>query len=233
MSSSTAVELARSHQTRLHVLHLTTGRELELFTDEPLGRKRITVEACVHHLFYDDSAYDTKGAQIKCNPAIKTAADRQALLRAVHEGRIDVVATDHAPHTWDEKQQTYFKAPAGLPLVQHALLSLLEQYHWGRFSLELIVQKTAHAPAIIFGVNERGFAREGYRADLVVVDLHTPYTVTRDNILYKCGWSPFEGYTFQSAILATLVNGEFAYHNGQVLPTPLGQRLEFSNFESR
>jgi dihydroorotase len=232
-SSSLAVDLARRQQTRLHVLHLSTSKELELFSNQPLDRKRITVEACVHHLFFSDRDYASKGALIKCNPAIKTEQDRQALLRAVLDNRIDVIATDHAPHTWEEKQRSYFGAPAGLPLVQHALLSLLEQYHWGRFSLELIVQKTAHAPAHIFGVQERGFIREGYWADLVLVDLHSSYKVARDNVLYKCGWSPFEGYTFKSAIVATLVNGEIAYRDGAIQNRLCGQRLKFENFESR
>ena len=232
-SSSLAVELAKRQQTRLHVLHLSTGKELELFSDQPLEGKRITVEACVHHLFFSDRDYESKGALIKCNPAIKTEQDRQALLRGVVENRIDVIATDHAPHTWEEKQRTYFGAPSGLPLVQHALLSLLEQYHWGRFSLELIVQKTAHAPARIFGVQERGFIREGYWADLVLVDLHSSYQVTRDNVLYKCGWSPFEDYTFKSTIVTTLVNGEIAYSDGAVRSRSSGRRLQFDNFESR
>ncbi|MGA8260185.1 MAG: dihydroorotase [Arenicellales bacterium] len=233
MSSSLAVDLAHQHRTRLHVLHLTTAREMTLFSDAPLGQKRITAEVCVHHLFFDDSDYASKGTLIKCNPAIKTDVDRQALLRAVAENRIDVIATDHAPHTWEEKQQPYFNAPAGMPLVQHALLSLLQQYHLGRLSLQTIVQKTSHAPAIIFGVLERGFIREGYWADLVVVDLQAPYTVTKNNILYKCGWSPFEGYKFNSSVVATFVNGELAYLHGRVSPQVYGQRLQFDNYEDR
>jgi dihydroorotase len=233
MSSSLAVDLARQHDARLHVLHLTTAREMTLFSTAPLEEKRITAEVCVHHLFFDDTDYAAKGTLIKCNPAIKTDADRQALLRAVAENRIDVIATDHAPHTLEEKQQTYFNAPSGMPLVQHALLSLLQQYHMDRLTLPLIVDKTSHAPAKIFGIPDRGYIREGYWADLVVVDPDTPYTVSRDNILYKCGWSPFEGYKFLSSIAATFVNGELAYQDGRVSDGVFGQRLTFDNHETR
>jgi len=233
MSSALAVDLATRHQARLHVLHLTTAREMTLFSNAPLGEKRITAEVCVHHLFFDDSDYASKGTLIKCNPAIKTDVDKQALLRAVLENRIDVIATDHAPHTWEEKQQSYFSAPAGLPLVQHALLSLLQQYHLGRMTLPTVVEKISHAPARVFGVVDRGFVREGCWADLVVIDLEKTHTVTKDNILYKCGWSPFEGFTFQSSVEATFVNGEPAYRDGRVLPGVHGQRLEFDNYERR
>jgi dihydroorotase len=233
MSSALAVDLANRHHSRLHVLHLTTAREMTLFSNAPLQDKRITAEVCVHHLFFDDSDYASKGTQIKCNPAIKSDVDRQALMRAVVENRIDVIATDHAPHTWEEKQQSYFNAPAGLPLVQHALLSLLQHYHLGKLPLTTIVEKISHAPARIFGVVDRGFIREGYWGDLVVVDLQKPYPVTRRNILYKCGWSPFEDFTFQSSIAATFVNGELAYDDGKVLPGVHGARLEFDNYESR
>lgn len=232
-SSSLAVGLARQHHTRLHVLHLTTARELGLFSDLPLGHKHITAEVCAHHLFFDQTHYADKQGLIKCNPAIKTNADQQALLRGVADNLIDVIATDHAPHTWEEKHQTYFKVPSGLPLVQHALLSLLQQYHWGRFSLELIVQKTAHAPAKIFGVVDRGFLREGYWADLVLVDLNQPYTVATDNILYKCGWSPFDDYTFKSSVIATWVNGNLAYDDGKITDLPPGQRLQLDNHQPR
>lgn len=233
MSSALAVDLANRHHTRLHVLHLTTAREMTLFSDAPLDHKGITAEVCVHHLFFDDSDYASKGTLIKCNPAIKSDVDKQALLRAVVENRIDVIATDHAPHTWDEKQQSYFKAPSGLPLVQHALPSLLQQYHLGRFALPTIAEKTAHAPARVFGVVDRGFIREGYWADLAVVDLHTPLTVTKSNVLYKCGWSPFEGYTFKSSVAATFVNGEVGYLDGKVSSGIRGRRLQFDNYQAR
>jgi len=233
LSSSLAVELANRHQARLHVLHLTTAREMTLFSDAPLKEKRITAEVCVHHLFFDESDYAAKGTLIKCNPAIKRDVDRQALLRAVEDNHIDVIATDHAPHTREEKQQSYFNAPAGLPLVQHALLSLLQQYHLGRLSLTTIVQKTSHAPAVLFGVVDRGYIREGYWADLVVADLQSPHTVNRENILYKCGWSPFEGYTFNSSIAATFVNGEPAWLNGELQAGVHGRRLEFDNYRAR
>jgi len=233
MSSSLAVELANRHDARLHVLHLTTAREMTLFSNAPLEQKRVTAEVCVHHLFFDDSDYATKGTLIKCNPAIKSDVDKQALLRAVVENRIDVIATDHAPHTWEEKQQTYFNAPSGLPLVQHALLSLLQQYHLNRLTLPLIVEKTSHAPAQIFGIPDRGYLREGYWADLVVVDLETPVTISKSNVLYKCGWSPFEGYKFLSSIAATFVNGEPAYQGGRVSEGIHGQRLQFDNYETR
>lgn len=233
MSSSLAVDLAKKHSTRLHVLHLTTAREMALFSDQPLEHKRITAEVCVHHLFFDDNDYARKGALIKCNPAIKTSVDKQALLRAVVDNRIDVIATDHAPHTWEEKQGTYFKTPAGLPLVQHALPSLLQHYHLGHFSLEKIVEKISHTPAKIFGVVDRGFIREGYWADLTLIDLYTPFSVNKDNILYKCGWSPFEGYTFHASIDTTIVNGEIAYQNGKVLSEPKGRRMQFDNHQPR
>lgn len=232
-SSSFAVELAHKYNTRLHVLHLTTELELGLFDDSALDQKHITAEVCVHHLFFDESDYATKGGLIKCNPAIKTKADREALLRGVNQGLIDVIATDHAPHTLEEKQQPYFNMPSGLPLVQHALVALLEQYHRGQFGLELIVEKTAHAPAKIFGVVDRGFVREGYWADLVLVDLNHPFTVTGANTLYKCGWSPFQGYTFNSSVLATWLNGNLAYADGQLVDGPPGKRLQLSNHRKR
>lgn len=233
LSSSLAVELAQSHHTRLHVLHLTTGRELELFSNRPLQQKHITAEVCAHHLFFDDRDYASKTGLIKCNPAIKSTHDRQALLQGVVDNYIDVLATDHAPHTWAEKQQTYFNIPAGLPLVQHALLSILEHYHNGKLTLPLIVEKSSHAPAKIFGVVDRGFVREGYWADLVLVDLNCPYTVSKENILYKCGWSPFEGYTFKSSITATWVNGELGYCDGVVSDVIRGKRLQLDNHQSR
>ncbi len=232
-SSSLAVKLARRHDARLHVLHLTTARELELFTPGPIDGKSITAEVCVHHLFFDESRYADLGAQIKCNPAIKTAADREALLDALAAGRLDVVATDHAPHLASEKANTYFNSPAGLPLVQHALLSLLEHVHDGRFSLELAVTKSSHAVADLFGIAERGYIREGYWADLVLVDLAGEYIVSPENILYKCGWSPFEGYRFRSSVAATLVNGVIAYRNGAVTDAIASQRLDCNSARDR
>lgn len=226
-SSSLAVSLARQHDARLHVLHLTTARELELFTAGPAAGKRITAEACVHHLRYDAADYERLGTQIKCNPAIKTAADREALVQAVADDLIDVIATDHAPHTAEEKASLYFTAPAGLPLVQHALLMVLEHVHDGHFSLEHAVRKTSHAVADIFGIRERGYIREGYWADLVLVDPDQPTTVRREDLLYKCGWSSLEGDTLRSSIRATLVNGELAWVDGQLMNVIAGRRLGF------
>lgn len=227
-SSSFAVELARKHGTRLHVLHITTAKELALFEPGELKGKRITAEACVHHLWFSQEDYERLGAQIKCNPAVKRKEDRDAILQAVAEGRIDIIATDHAPHTWEEKQGSYFKAPAGLPLVQHALPSLLDHYQAGRLSLETIVQKACHNPAEAFQVKDRGYLREGYFADLVLVDLQKETTVTKESLLYKCGWSPFEGHTFQSRIVTTFVNGGIAWHEGQPGQKIHGQRLTFN-----
>ena len=224
-SSSLAVELAKRHGAKLHVLHLTTAREMALFAPGDLADKRITAEACVHHLFFDDSWYDDKGTHIKCNPAIKTPADREALLAAVNEGRIDVIATDHAPHTREEKAHPYLQAPAGLPLVQHALLSLFEHYRNGRLSLPTIVQKTAHAPARLFGVRKRGFLREGYHADLVLVQ--EGEADGGANLFAKCGWSPFAGLSFSHRIKAVWVNGALRFQNGKLLPGPWGKPLEF------
>lgn len=226
-SSSFAVELAKRHATRLHVLHLTTARELELFDPGPVETKHITAEVCVHHLWFDESRYADQGARIKCNPAIKTTEDRDGLIRGVQQDLIDVIATDHAPHTRQEKEQTYFKAPAGLPLIQHSLQMLLQQYHGGVFTLEEIVTKVAHNPARLFRVVDRGFLREGYYADLVVVDLSRPYDVTPETLLYKCGWSPLEGVTFSSSIVATVVNGAVVFKDGVILDEPRGRALEF------
>jgi dihydroorotase len=214
-SSSFAVGLARKHGTRLHVLHLSTGRELELFDKGPVERKRVTAEVCVHHLWYEQSSYANLGAKIKCNPAIKTAADRAALRAGVLDDTIDVIATDHAPHTLAEKERGYFEAPSGLPLVQHSLLMLLEQHRDGLFSLETIVQKAAHNPATLFGIVERGFVREGYFADLVAVDLKGSTRVDATQVRYKCGWSPFEGTEFHSSIDLTVLNGEVVYRDGK------------------
>ena len=223
-SSSMAVELAK----RLHVLHLTTARELALFAPGDPADKQITAEACVHHLFFDAHDYEEKGALIKCNPAIKTAADKAALRQALAEDRLDVIGTDHAPHTLEEKGNTYFKAPAGLPLVQHALPMALELYHDGVLTLPRVVDKCAHAPAKRFRVRERGYLREGYWADLVLVDLGASHTVTRDEVLYKCGWSPLEGRTLRSQVRATWVNGERVFDTGTVSGPAGGMRLAFA-----
>ena len=228
LSSSMAAELARRHDARLHILHITTAKELSLFSAAPLKGKRLTAEACVHHLWFSDADYARLGHQIKCNPAIKTAADRDAVRAAVASGVIDVIATDHAPHTWEEKSQTYFKAPSGLPLIQHSLLILMDLVRQGAFSLETAVQRACHAPAILFGVENRGFIREGYWADLVVVDPAKPQPVTKSGLQYQCGWSPFEGHAFGSSIDRTFVNGVCVYENGKVRPdAPKGMRLSF------
>ncbi len=228
-SSSLAVELAKRHGARLHVLHLTTARELELFERGPIEGKKITAEVCVHHLWFDESSYASLGAKIKCNPAIKTAADRDALRKAVVEDRIDVIATDHAPHTLEEKARGYFEAPSGLPLVQHSLLMLLEQHAQGLFSLPHIVQKAAHNPALLFGIVERGFIREGYYADLVAVDLGSVTRVDGSQVRYKCGWSPLEGTELRGAVALTIVNGVPVFRDGQLITGPRAARaLEFS-----
>jgi len=227
-SSSRAVALAQGHGARLHVLHLSTARELELFEPGPIEGKLITAEACVHHLWFDDSRYADLGARIKCNPAIKTADDRAALIAAVNRDVIDVLATDHAPHTAEEKAHTYFDAPSGLPLVQHMLLMLLEQHKRGVFSLETIVAKTAHNPALLFGIEDRGFIREGYIADLAVIDLDSSTRVDRDQIRYKCGWSPLEGVRLRSAVVMTVLGGEIVFDRGAVAPKPTGAELVFA-----
>jgi dihydroorotase len=227
LSSSMAVELAKKYNTRLHILHISTERETHLFTNEiPLKDKRITAEACVHHLWFTDKDYETKGNFIKWNPAVKTEADRDGILKAVLDGRIDVIATDHAPHTLEEKLQPYLQAPSGGPLVQHALPAILELYHQGKISLEQVAEKMAHNVAICFQIEKRGYIREGYWADLVLVDLNDPWTVNKSNILYKCGWSPFEGTTFQSKIKHTIVSGNLAYSDGVITDVP-GKRLAF------
>ncbi|MGQ0698193.1 MAG: dihydroorotase [Panacagrimonas sp.] len=225
-STDLATSLAKKHGARLHVLHLTTARELSFFTPGPIAGKRITVEACVHHLFMDDSDYATRGSLIKCNPAIKTAADRVALVRAVMEDRIDVIATDHAPHTWEEKSRDYFKAPSGLPLVQHALLMGLELVRRGELDLHTLVRKTSHAVAELFGVRDRGYIREGCFADLVLVDDQATTLVRNQDVLYKVGWSPLDGVTLPARISATWVNGELAW-DGQTVAAPRGQRMHF------
>ena len=229
ISSSLAVSLAKKHNTRLHILHISTAKEIALFDAvTPLNDKRITAEACVHHLWFSDQDYAEKGNLIKWNPAVKTATDRDAILKGVLDGHIDVIATDHAPHTSEEKAQSYLKAPAGGPLVQHALSALLEMYHQGKISLEKIVEKTAHNVATCFQIDRRGFIREGYWADLVLVALNDPVKVTKANILYKCGWSPFEGQTFKADITHTFISGNLAYQKGKFMTNETGKRLAFN-----
>ncbi len=226
-SSSVAVDLARRYDALLHVLHLTTAVEMALFSKAHRSEKRITAEVCVHHLWFDETRYEDLGTRIKCNPAIKAASDRAALVKALNEGRIDVIATDHAPHTLNEKKQGYFKAPAGLPLVQHALLVLFDLAARGEISRELVVDRACHAPADLFGVKERGYVREGWYADLVIVDPQRPFRVEKSNLLCKCRWSPFEGHEFSSTIDTTIVNGEVVYRDGEVTNNVAGQRLLF------
>lgn len=229
LSSSKAIALAQKHGTRLHILHISTAKETHLFNNNiPLKDKKITAEACTHHLWFSDKDYAQKGNFIKWNPAIKTEEDRDEILKAVIDDRIDVLATDHAPHTLAEKQQDYENTPSGGPLVQHALNALLEMYHQNKISLETIVEKTAHNPAILFNIDKRGYIKEGYWADLVLVDLHQHYTVNKQNILYKCGWSPFEGQKFNSQITHTIVSGNLVYQNGIFNESKKGNRLLFN-----
>ncbi len=227
-SSSRAISLAREYNTRLHILHLSTADEMKLFTSAlPLEQKRITGEVCVHHLWFDDSNYNDLGSKIKWNPAIKTKFDRDALVNGVINNLIDVIATDHAPHTIEEKSNTYFKCPSGGPLVQHSLVAMLELWHRKIFSLEKIVEKMCHNPAILFNIKGRGFIRENYKADLCLIDPDNPWSVSKENILYKCGWSPFEGTTFRSKVALTIVNGTIVYNNGTINDDYRGQRLLF------
>ena len=227
-SSSMAIELAKKHDTRLHILHISTAKETALFrNDIPLKEKKITAEACIHHLWFDERSYDEKGTLIKWNPAVKSLKDKEAIWSALLDDRIDIIATDHAPHTLEEKQNTYFNAPSGGPLVQHALVAMLEFYHQGKVSLEWIVTKMCHAPAECFQLKDRGFIREGFFADLVVVDPNKPWTVTKQNILYQCAWSPFEGTVFKSSVSKTFVNGNLVYNQGVFDETTRGMRLEF------
>lgn len=227
-SSSKAIELAKKTGARLHVFHLSTAIETGLFrNDIPLKDKKITAEVCVHHLTFTNEDYDTKGGLIKWNPAVKTQKDKDALWEALLDDRIDVIATDHAPHTWEEKQNVYTKCPSGAPLVQHSLVVMLENYKNGKISLERIVEKMAHNPAILFRIEKRGFIREGYKADLVLVDLNQNWTVKKENILYKCGWSPLEGTEFHSKVTHTFVNGKLVYENGKITQEKFGERLLF------
>lgn len=228
-SSSAAIELARKFGTRLHILHISTAKETDLFTNDiPLEKKLITAEACIHHLWFCDTDYRQMGTKIKWNPAIKTASDREAIWKALLDDRIDVIATDHAPHTIDEKNATYFKAPSGGPLIQHSLVAMLEFYQQGRISVEKIADKMSHKPAILYRIEKRGFIREGYFADLVLVDPSMSWKVDKNNILYKCGWSPFEGQTFHSGVTHTWVNGHLAWDGERLDDSKLGMRLRFN-----
>lgn len=228
LSSSKAIALAKKTGARLHVFHLSTAKEMELFTNAiPLEDKQITAEVCVHHLWFTNDDYTTKGNFIKWNPAVKTAADREALWKALLDGTIDVIATDHAPHTLEEKSKKYLNAPSGGPLVQHAVVAMFEAYHQGKISIEKIVEKMAHNPAKIFKVEKRGFIKQGYYADLAIVDPGQPWSVKKENIFYKCGWSPFEGTTFKSRVTHTFVNGHLAYHNFNFRDFRAGKRLLF------
>ena len=227
-SSSHAAALAKEYNTRLHILHLSTAEELKLFSNDiPLSQKRITGEVCIHHLWFDDSPYDDLGTFIKWNPAIKTRFDRDALINGVKNNLIDIIATDHAPHTLAEKENTYFKAPSGGPLIQHTLVAMLEMWHSKIFSLEKIVEMMCHNPAILFNIRKRGFIREGYQADLCLVDPASSWTVSKENLLYKCGWSPFEGQVFNSKVVKTIVNGSIVYDDGIINEDYRGQRLMF------
>lgn len=229
LSSSKAVALARKTGARLHVFHLSTAKELELFdAKKALKDKKITAEVCIHHLWFNDSDYSEKGTFIKWNPAVKTKQDQEALLKGLLDNKIDVIATDHAPHTREEKQNNYLNAPSGGPLVQHALPALLQMHHKGKISLEKIVEKACHNPAILFQIEQRGFIREGYKADLVLVDMNSPWAVQPNNIISKCGWSPFSGITFKSRITHTFVNGNLVYNNFKFLPFQKAERITFN-----
>ena len=228
LSSSKAIALAKKTGARLHVFHLSTAKEMELFTNKiPLEEKQITAEVCVHHLWFTDADYDAKGSLIKWNPAVKTQADKDALWKALLDDRIDVIATDHAPHTLEEKINSYTTCPSGGPLVQHALVAMFEAHHQGKISVEKIVEKMCHNPAKIFKIENSGFIKEGYFADIAIVNAYLPWNVKKENILYKCGWSPFEGYNFKSRVTHTFVNGKLVYANGKVKETKVGQRLLF------
>ena len=229
LSSSLAVDLAKKYDADLHVFHLTTEKEMDLFTAGDIDGKKITAEVCVHHMFFNESFYSKLGNQIKCNPSIKHESDRRALIKALLENKIDIIATDHAPHTWDEKNKPYVEAPAGLPLVQHGMQILMDFYHQNVINLETIVEKTSHNVAKRFQIKDRGYIREGYYADIAILDLDKPYTVSKENILYKCGWSPFEGHDFKSSIFMTIVNGNIAFKDGMISDNlPFGMQIEFN-----
>ena len=228
ISSSKAIALAKKTGARLHVFHLSTAKEMELFTNKiPLEQKQITAEVCIHHLWFTDADYETKGSLIKWNPAVKTQEDKDALWKALLDDRIDVIATDHAPHTLEEKSNPYTTCPSGGPLVQHALVALFEAHHQGKISVEKIVEKFCHNPAKLFKIEKRGFIKEGYYADIAIVNAYLPWNVKKENILAKCGWSPFEGYNFKSRVTHTFVNGKLVYANGKVKEEKVGQRLLF------
>ena len=228
-SSELAISLAKKHDARLHILHISTADECQLFSNDiPLAQKRITSEVCVHHLYYNSNNYDELGTQIKCNPAIKGQKHQQALFPALLDNRLDIIATDHAPHTWEEKSNTYFTAPSGVPLVQHSLNIMLDFYQRGKISLERIVEKMCHAPAICFEVEKRGFLREGYWADIAIVDIEKEWMVKKSNILYKCGWSPLENHSFTGKVESTIVSGHLAYHNGKFDESKKGERISFN-----
>lgn len=228
-SSSHAIEIAKKHGARLHILHISTGKETALFDNSiPLSEKKITSEACIHHMWFSDADYDSKGTLIKWNPAVKKAGDRSMIIDAVNDDRIDVIATDHAPHTLEEKSNKYFSAPSGGPLVQHSVIAMLDLVKAGKFTLEKVVQKMCHNPAILFEIENRGYIREGYYADLVLIDDNSPYQVSKENILAKCGWSPFEGHTFSSTVNYTFVNGNIVYQNGEIKEGKPGMRMRFT-----
>lgn len=227
-SSKKAIELAKKHNSRLHILHISTKEEVELFEKIPLKDKRITAEACVHHLWFSDTDYEKYGNQIVCNPAIKTEADRDAVWQGLLNGNIDVIATDHAPHTWEEKSGIYPNCPSGVPLIQHTLLMMLEQVRNGKMSLAMMVDKMSHKVADLFEIKDRGYIREGYFADLVLINPHQNYKVQKENLAYKCGWSPFEGYSFSHTIDSTFVNGILMQKNGKILSNAKGKRIEFN-----
>ena len=227
-SSAFAVELAKANNTRLHVLHISTAKEAEMFSDLPISEKNITAEVCCHFLSFTDKDYAEKGSLIKCNPAIKSEIDRAGLFQGLMDGRLDVIGTDHAPHTWEEKQGNYFQAPSGLPLAQYVMPSLLEHYQDGIFTLEFIVDKTSHSVAELFDIKDRGYIREGYWADFVVIDIENGITAQNKDVISKCGWTPFDAYPFRSSVFATIVNGQLVYINNKIRKGSIGKRVEFN-----